>query len=144
MKKYAYIAVGGMLGALARYGIKVFIVFPGKWDFPINTLMVNLTGCFLIALVLTASMDYMEISAELRMGITTGFIGAFTTFSTLCRETFQLLSDGRFAAGLIYPVLSVVLGLGSAFLGVMAAHVLFRVRSAPRADSRNEEDGNPA
>jgi CrcB protein len=133
-----------MLGALARYAAKVFIIFPGKWDFPLNTLMVNLAGCFLIALVLTASMDYMEISAELRMGITTGFIGAFTTFSTLCRETFHLLSDGRFAAGLIYPALSVVLGLGSVFLGVMAAHGLFRLRLVPSVDSRNKEDGNSA
>ena len=144
MKKYAYIAAGGMLGALARYGTKLFILFPGKWDFPFNTLMVNLAGCFLIALVLTATMDYLEVSDDLKMGITTGFIGAFTTFSTLCRETFQLLSDDRLIAGLAYAALSVALGLGSVFLGVMAAHGLFSGRPVSRVDSRNEEDGNPA
>jgi fluoride exporter len=144
MKKYFYIAAGGMIGSLSRYGIKILVMFPGKWDFPFNTLMINLTGCFLIALVLAAAMDYLEVGAELRIGITTGFIGAFTTFSTLCRETFQLISSGHAAIGLLYAVLSVMLGLGAIFLGTASAHFLFAGKRGRMKREQTGEGGNTA
>lgn len=143
MKKYVYIAAGGMLGALARYGIKASDWFPAQWDFPFNTLITNLLGCFLIALILTAATDRLEIGPDLRIGITSGFIGAFTTFSALCRETFQVFADGRYAVGFLYVAASFLMGFGSILLGVTVAHCVFGGKPGTGKIAENEKGGEP-
>ena len=85
MKKYSYIAVGGMLGAMSRFGIENIQL----WDFqsfPVQTLLVNITGSFFLLLLLTTAFEVLAFDPNIRLGIATGFLGAYTTFSTLCKE----------------------------------------------------------
>jgi fluoride ion exporter CrcB/FEX len=69
-----------------------------------NTLVVNLVGCFLLAAILTLALEVLEISSDLRLGVSTGFIGAFTTFSTLCKEILIMASQGYYLTAFALPL----------------------------------------
>lgn len=124
MKKYIYIGAGGFLGAGVRYAIKML-----SPDFassntgllgigiPLSTLSINVLGSFLIAVVLTAAFEFGTVSINMRLAIATGFIGAFTTFSTLCKETVVMINRGNILGGALYILLSIGLGLGGVYLG---------------------------
>ena len=120
MKKYIYIAVGGMLGAMSRYGIENIRLWHLQ-DFPVQTLLVNITGSFFLLLFLTTAFEVLEFDANIRLGIATGFLGAYTTFSTLCKETVSLMIAGDYLLAVLYIMVTAVLGLGAAYLGVLAA-----------------------
>ncbi len=122
-RKYAFVAAGGMLGAIARYGIKLSPVFHNPLDFPLQTLMTNLAGCFLIAFILTAAETWLDLDPAVRAGIIGGFLGAFTTFSTYCREAWQLLAGPAFLTGLLYFVASPLLGLAAILLGAEMSRI---------------------
>jgi|GEM_PF-2602004 len=88
-----------------------------SFDFPANTLLINVAGSFILCLVLTIGFDVWKIDVDVKQGITTGLIGAFTTFSTFCKETVLLLQqDKLFVAG-IYIAASLALGILAAFAG---------------------------
>ncbi|HJR26822.1 MAG TPA: fluoride efflux transporter CrcB [Acidimicrobiales bacterium] len=115
--KVALIAVAGALGALARFGIGSAA---GTTSFPWPTLGINVVGSFLLGVVLRAGGDHgWSDTAVTALG--TGFLGAFTTFSTFSVEARSLLDDGRAGAALAYVLLSVVLGIAAAALGYAAA-----------------------
>lgn len=124
MKKYIFIGIGGFLGAILRYFIINIHLYNYKEGVPINTLIVNVTGSFIIALILTATLEIWRISESLRLGISTGFIGAFTTFSTLCKETVNLISSGYYYSAISYMTMSVVLGLSAVYFGAVVAREL--------------------
>nr|WP_242851510.1 CrcB family protein [Clostridium sp. DMHC 10] len=90
MKKYLLIAGGGALGAILRFIIKNINFYNYKQAIPLNTLIINITGSFVLALISTIAIDNLELDNDIRLGITTGFIGAYTTFSTMCKETVGL------------------------------------------------------
>lgn len=121
MKKYIYIGVGGMLGAMSRFGIKNIEVWNYHGSYPINTLLVNITGSFLLLLVLTIAFEVLDFDADIRTGASTGFLGAYTTFSTLCKETVGFLVNGDYFLAISYIIASTVLGLAFAYLGVVLA-----------------------
>jgi CrcB protein len=121
MKKYIYIAAGGMLGAMSRFGIENIQLWDFQKNFPVNTLFVNLTGSFFLMFFLTIAFEALELDADIRLGIATGFLGAFTTFSTLCIETVSLMTTGEYFTAITYIVISAVLGLAIAYLGVISA-----------------------
>jgi len=124
LKKYIYIGLGGALGAILRFIIRAIPALQGS-NFPVNTLIINLTGSFLLGLVLTYAYETDNISAELRLGIATGFIGAFTTFSTLCKETVTLGMTGFLSLALIYVAVSLLGGLLMAYGGIVSARTVF-------------------
>jgi CrcB protein len=116
MRKVIFIGIGGILGALLRYGMKGISLF-GLQSVPLNILIINVTGAFILALIMTLLPNVKGIAEEIRSGVTVGVLGAYTTFSTLCRETVGLLQNsGYFSAGL-YMFASITLGLGAAWLG---------------------------
>lgn len=121
MKKYILIAIGGMLGAILRYFIVNIHIFRHNGGIPINTLLINVSGSFLLALILTISFEIYEVDADLRLGIATGFLGAYTTFSTLCKETVNLIKQGNYYSSIAYIGLSIILGLTAAYFGVVVA-----------------------
>lgn len=121
LKKYIFIAVGGILGAITRYYIKTIHIVNYKEVFPLNTLIINITGSFVLALVLTIAFEVWEFDANIRLGIATGFLGAYTTFSTMCKETVSLINGGYYYYALSYLTLSTMLGLGAAYLGITLA-----------------------
>ncbi|BAH37485.1 MAG TPA: fluoride efflux transporter CrcB [Gemmatimonas aurantiaca] len=119
------VALGGALGSVARYTVGVLLL-PASGGFPTGTLVVNVVGAFLIGcfarLTLTSESDQL-----LRLALTTGFCGGFTTFSALSAETIALMQQGRTARAGLYVVSSLVLGLGATALG----YLITKPRTAP-------------
>ncbi|MCT8977380.1 fluoride efflux transporter CrcB [Clostridium sp. CX1] len=124
MKKYIFIGAGGFLGAIIRFWIKTTPINSYKEFIPINTLFINITGSFLLALITVTALEIIKIDESLRLGICTGLLGAYTTFSTMCKEAVELLSKGYYFSSLSYITNSVVLGLASAYLGAAVAREL--------------------
>lgn len=136
MKKIILIGIGGFIGAICRYGIRALQI-PGT--FPITTLCINTLGCFVIAFVLTLTV--INKFESLKLGLTTGFCGAFTTFSTLCKESVELLKNGVYGEAIIYILLMIVLGLIAVYLGAILADILNHQRnSVLKALKHTEEE----
>ncbi|MBU3183869.1 fluoride efflux transporter CrcB [Clostridium estertheticum] len=134
MKKYTFIAIGGMLGAILRYVIKSIHIYHYKEVIPINTLLINISGTFLLSLILTIAFEIYEIDSDIRLGIATGFLGAFTTFSTLCKETVNLINQGYYYSSISYIGFSAMFGLAAAYFGVIVAREvvpIFITRNIP-------------
>lgn len=121
MKKYICIGVGGFIGAILRVLIERIHIYNYKENIPLNTLLINITGSFLLALILTVAFDVWEIDADIRLGIATGFLGAFTTFSTMCKETVNLIGSGEYFSAVSYITISTVLGLSAVYFGIVVA-----------------------
>ncbi|MDI3327601.1 MAG: CrcB family protein [Alicyclobacillaceae bacterium] len=108
------LAAGGALGALCRYALSLHQAGDG-W--PWATCLINWSGAYGLALFLTLALERWSLPAALRIGFGTGFIGAYTTFSTLVLETWRLVLVGRFLEAAVYVHLSVAGGLFLAYLG---------------------------
>lgn len=121
----AYVALGGALGALARYGISGWVYDRMGETFPWGTLVVNVLGC----LALGAVVRWLQVSAvspEMRPFLTIGLLGAFTTFSTFSFETVALLQDGQWTKAGVYLGASVLVGLAAVITGMAAVTALTR------------------
>ncbi len=105
------IAVGGAAGAVARYLVDVAVLERFGGAFPLGILFVNLTGAFVLGVLAALIVDRGVLPADLRAPLLVGFLGAYTTFSTLMLDSWQLIEDGSPALGLVNLVGSVVLGV---------------------------------
>jgi CrcB protein len=112
-----YIAFGGALGALARYGMAQWVATWWGGDFPLGTWITNLLGCFLMGLVFPEFAE-IEIPLQWRLFFMTGFLGAYTTFSTFSLETWQLANRGDVFTALLNIGASVVFGLAMTAFGI--------------------------
>jgi CrcB protein len=123
MDKFIWIALGGILGAWARYVMGLWSV--GKWGtaFAIGTLLINLIGSFVMAWVLTMNIERGLFTPNLRLFLTVGFCASFTTFSTFSWDTFRYLSEGNYK----YALLNIVLNVGGCLAGTWSGIVLARV-----------------
>ena len=124
MKVYAFIGIGGFLGGVLRFIIENNHVLHYKESLPLNTLFINLSGSFILALFLTITLEIGKFSTNIRRGVSIGFLGAFTTFSTLCKQVVKLFEDGQYYSSVAYIFSSVILGLAMAYLGVLLAKKL--------------------
>lgn len=138
MKKYFYIGFFGFLGAITRYYIKTYGFNFYSGIFPIATILINIFGAFLIAFFLRAAAKTNLISEEWRLGIATGFLGAFTTFSTLCKDSVLLMLSGHYTIFIQYITLSVILGLFMIYAGNVSFNKLYSYSS--KAYSEGSED----
>ncbi len=111
------IGSGSFLGGIARYLLSRGIQNSVISSFPFGTFWVNIIGCFLIGLFFGLSERGNLSNAELRMFLTVGFCGGFTTFSTFSNENISLLRDGSFLYFSLYAGLSVFVGLLATFGG---------------------------
>ena len=116
-----YIAFFGALGCLARYFLSGWVYDLIGRTLPYGTLAVNVIGAFLIGLVMEFSLRSAAVSPELRIGLTIGFLGGFTTFSTFSYETFRLLESAQLPEAMANVLLSVTACLTFTFLGIIAA-----------------------
>ena len=123
LQKYFYIAVGGALGSLARYGLGVFVTDRIGGKFPYGTFIINVTACFIIGFSLAFLGRRTDLSAGWRFLIPIGFVGAYSTFSTFEWETFTKLQSGSFSIASLYVVSSILLGLIAVWCGVMFARI---------------------
>lgn len=121
MRKYIFISIGGILGAILRYLIKGMHIYHYHENVPLNTLIINITGSFVLALILTVAFEVWEFNADIRLGIATGFLGAYTTFSTLCKETVGLIYQGDYFSAISYITVSTMLGIAAAYFGIVLA-----------------------
>lgn len=132
---FSYIAVagGGFLGALARFGMgQYFAGLVQSSGFPWGTLVVNLLGCFVLSLFLTVTLDLFLINPLIRVGFSTGFLGAFTTFSTFSLEMIQLIRAQQYWYAGLYLFCSMVLCIAMAALGFMVTRGIFQFRARQR------------
>jgi fluoride exporter len=124
MPVVAAIAVGGALGALARYGADRFIEHHLVTVFPWSTFAINLSGCLLVGVAVGALVDAHHLPAWLRVGAVVGFLGAYTTFSTFAQETHDLLDAGHVTLGVLNAAGSVALGVVLVTAGVALGRIL--------------------
>lgn len=124
LQKYLYIAVGGALGSLARYWVGSSVAGRLGTRFPYGTFVINVTACVLLGFSLQVLGRHVELNPGWRYLIPTGFIGAYSTFSTFEWETFANLQTGGFAIAGAYVVSSVVLGLVGVWCGVLLGRVM--------------------
>ena len=117
MRAIVGVAVAGAIGALIRWGLGTAIGerFP---QFPWATMMINVTGSFLLGLLFVVLTERTTASPAMRLTLTTGLMGAYTTFSTFSLETFRLLEDGSTTLALANVAGNLVLGLIAVALGV--------------------------
>ena len=123
----AIIAVGGALGAPARYEVSRLIHVAND-SFPWATFVTNLSGAFVLGLFLTFTLERLASTRYrlLRPFFAIGFLGAFTTFSTMAVETVTLEKDGYVALGFGYLIVSIGAGLVVTYLGIAIARRLPR------------------
>lgn len=111
-----WVALGGAIGAAARYGVVQWASARWGTTFPWGTLAVNITGSLLIG-VLAALLSSRQSDPALRLLLITGVLGGYTTFSAFSLETLTMLTEQRSLAALAYVGGSVVLGLAAAAIG---------------------------
>jgi len=118
MQNYVLVFIGGGLGAAARYWLSGWV--PGKIesDLPLGTLAVNVLGCFLIGLLMSAFEDRFLTQPSLRVFLTIGILGGFTTFSTFSFETMALLRDGEILFATMNIAVSIVACIGGTAIGM--------------------------
>jgi fluoride exporter len=115
-----FIAGFGALGCLSRYFLSIWIYAVTGKSFPYGTFAVNILGSFLIGLIMEFSLRSTVISSNLRVGLTVGFMGGLTTFSSFSLETFRLLEDGQVVSAFANILLSVTVCLACTWLGIIA------------------------
>lgn len=116
------ISVGGALGANARYLVASWATTQWGTQFPVATLLINVSGSFVLGVYLTLSTERFTGHPAVRLLVATGFLGAYTTFSTFSVEALRLIETGDAAAGMGYMVASVVLSIVAVAIGMIVAH----------------------
>jgi CrcB protein len=117
------VALGATLGAPARYGMaQVIHVAPGT--FPWATFVTNVSGSFALGLFMAFVLERFPPSRYLRPFVATGFLGAYTTYSTFAVESDLLVKDGHVAIGLLYAGASLVVGFLAVWAGIWMARTL--------------------
>ena len=125
-----YIAVGSAIGGVSRYILGGVVQRVLDTTFPSGTLLINITGSFLLGAIIRFAVDTPAISPEMRAFLTIGICGGYTTFSTFSYETVAMLEDGEWTRAALYVVASVGISLLATFLGFAAARAALSARGA--------------
>lgn len=121
MRTIFFIALGGAIGSVGRYLVQVSVDKYVTISFPLGTMLVNLTGCFLIGLLYGFSLKYEWMTLEWRLFLITGICGGYTTFSSFSYESISLIREGSYLYFLLYVAGSVILGLLATLAGMQIA-----------------------
>lgn len=124
MKTAATIAAFCAGGGLTRYYLSGWVCSLLGRSFPYGTFAVNVIGAYLIGLIMELGLRSTMIPDTLRIGLTVGFLGGLTTFSTFSYETFSLLEDGQFVTAFINILSSVVICLLFTWLGIVTVRTI--------------------
>ena len=115
------VALGGALGSAARYVVSRVVQEQCATAFPLHTFAVNVVGCLLIGLVCGLAARLDGLGNGLKLFLTVGFCGGFTTFSTFCNENLALLRGGALFTAALYAALSLFVGLLAVYAGLLIA-----------------------
>ena len=121
LDKYLVVLAGAGLGGLARYVVGTSIMSKYGGRFPLGTFIINITGSFLIGVLMTLFLERLQPHPAWRLFLVVGVLGGYTTFSSFEYETYQAVRDGARLMGLIYVAGSVVLGYLGVWLGAVLA-----------------------
>lgn len=121
MTRLLAVGAGGFLGAIARWGVSLLVARYWTRDFPLGTLLINVTGSFVLGLFSTLAAEKLALGPGWRLFVATGFVGAYTTFSTFEYETQRLVETGAAAWAFLYVMASVAAGFAAVRLGVALA-----------------------
>jgi CrcB protein len=124
MTKYWMVGLGGFLGSIARFWLGSYITYRMGARFPYGTFVINMSGSFLIGLVVTLLAERAHWSPNLLYLIPIGFIGAYTTFSTFELEAFRSVRNGDLFLSFLYVILSVAVGFLAVWIGVVTGRTL--------------------
>ncbi len=115
--QFLFVALGGALGAMTRYGISLWFAATIKHPFPLGTLAANIIGCFLIGLLIGSG--WADKSHPARLGAGIGFLGGLTTFSTFGAETLKHIESNEWAWAAGNISANLIAGLFAVFLGLL-------------------------
>lgn len=124
MERFFWICLAGAAGTGARYLVGLWAGERFGSSFPYGTLIVNVVGCFLMALVMHLALNVAAFSPNLRFGLATGFIGGLTTYSSFNYETTKLIRDGAWAAACLNFGIMTVACFAAGLLGLLLAQRL--------------------
>jgi CrcB protein len=122
--RYLLVGLGGFLGANARYILGAWLATRFNTTFPIETLIINITGSFILACFLALATTRFNWPPSYRLLLAVGFVGSYTTFSTFTYESLSLLDQGDLRYFLLNVVGSALLGLFAGYLGLVVGRVL--------------------
>jgi CrcB protein len=126
MDKIVLVGSGGFIGSVLRYLAGGFVYrWRGNSAFPLETLLINVTGCLGIGLVAALAESRGVFSGATRAFLMIGLLGGFTTFSAFGYETFELMRDGQFGAAALSVAAQVVLGIAAVWLGHVAIRMVW-------------------
>jgi CrcB protein len=115
------VGLGGALGSIARYLVGTLVAERWGTDWPYGTFLINISGCFAISFFLIYSTERAAVGEGWRFFFPTGFVGAYTTFSTFEFETLRLIQSGAWKRALSYVLASVLVGFAAVVLAAWAA-----------------------
>ena len=121
LKQCLAVGLAGALGALARFLVGNACKYLFETSFPVGTLLINLSGSFILGLFLGLAGERMAVGETMRLAVAVGFVGAYTTFSTFMYETNALLESGQVYKAVTNLIVSVVVGLALVRLGAICA-----------------------
>jgi CrcB protein len=125
MRTVVAVGVAGFLGAIARYGLEGLVSSRYGGSFPWGTLVVNVSGSLIIGFLFAVVIEGRIIVVPwLRTAMTVGFVGAYTTFSTLTLETFRLVEEGSFGLASANALGSLAIGLIAVYVGVVLGRLV--------------------
>lgn len=119
-----FLIVFGAAGTLARYGLDGWIQYRVGSVFPAGILTINVLGCLILGAIGQFGLNHIAVSPDLRIGLTTGLMGGFTTFSTFGWDTVRMLEEGEWTKASIYVGASVLGGLIAMMLGMRVGDAL--------------------
>lgn len=126
MRKYYFIAAGGAIGSLLRHELKasssIFQTPDLLLNLSFNILLINIFGCLLLGILNAVFSKTNRINNDLKLGVTAGFVGAFTTFSTFCKESLNILDAGLTNTFFYYIAASIIFGIAAVYLGHQIGH----------------------
>ena len=120
----ALIAVGGAAGALSRFLVDTYVSERFGGAFPLGTLLINLSGSFLLGVLFALAVEGARLPSETRPALMIGFLGAYTTFSTLMLESWRLVEDGAVLLAVTNLAGSMILGVVAVVAGMVIGRAL--------------------
>lgn len=126
MSIYIAIALGGSIGAVCRYWVSTTTYAWLGTDFPFGTLMVNISGSFLMGFLAIMLSEKFAVSEEVKFALLVGFLGSYTTFSTFALDGLQWLQNGAVLKVAAYILMSVFGSLLGVWMGYLGARMLIR------------------
>ncbi len=124
--QYLWVGLGGFLGANARYALSVWIVGRLGAGFPFQTLLINVSGSFVVGVLLVLLTERLAVDPAWRLLLVVGFLGGYTTFSSYTFEALALAEAGQWLAAAWYVLGSNGLGLVATYIGMALARVISR------------------